>query len=324
MAGWLAALLLVSACSPQATTERQSLKLAYLPVVHGLPLYVAQERGYFAEEGLQVELVKFEAPNQLIDAVLTGQVPMSGPGAAAGITAVSQAKNPGSLWVYGLSGASSMDQGTRTEALLVGNDSDVQTVTDLRGRSLGVLPGIQWRTIAQHFLAQHGLSVVAGDVTLVELAVPLQAQALATGQVDALLAIEPVPTVVTQKGMGRIVVESPMLTDVADPFYPGAGVINASFAAEQPETVAKVQRAIRRAMADIVRDPASTRTALVGYTPLDADLASVVPLLTWKMHDELTPADRAGYQAFVDIFVAAGVIAAPLDVQTLFLSHDVR
>lgn len=294
-------------CNVQSDVAgRQRVDIAYLPAVHSLPLFIAKEKGYFDDVGIDVNLVKFEAPNQIIDALLSGNVGIGGPGSAAGITAVSQAKRPGTLAIYAVSGASSEDPGTRNEALLVRHDSVITSFADLRRKALGILPGIQWRTIATHLLAKYGLQ--PGDVTLQELAIPLQAQALASGQVDAVLGLEPVPTIVLEKGIGRSIEDGPTLRAIADPFYPGAGIYSVAYEREHPDVVLKTLTAIDRAIDDIRANPVDARRFLVGYTPLDISLAAKVPLLTWKMRGELTNADVSALQVFFDIFQEHGVI----------------
>lgn len=48
-------LIILAACSSQE--EPVTLKMALLPIMDTLPMYVAQEQGYFAEEGIVVEFV---------------------------------------------------------------------------------------------------------------------------------------------------------------------------------------------------------------------------------------------------------------------------
>jgi len=51
--------LLATACSSAATpqTETITLKIAVLPIIDTLPLYVAQQNGFFAKHGVEIELV---------------------------------------------------------------------------------------------------------------------------------------------------------------------------------------------------------------------------------------------------------------------------
>ncbi|HRQ24195.1 MAG TPA: ABC transporter substrate-binding protein, partial [Anaerolineales bacterium] len=49
--------LLLSACAPAARTEVVTLKIAVLPIIDTLPMFVAQQEGLFAKHGVNVEFV---------------------------------------------------------------------------------------------------------------------------------------------------------------------------------------------------------------------------------------------------------------------------
>lgn len=205
------AILLSSCAGTSGSQAMTKIRIAYLPNIHALPFYLALEKGYFKNEGLDVEPVKFEAPNQIIDALLSNQVGVAAPGAATGITAVSQSKKPDSIKIYSVQGGT---ETLKNEALVVKIDSSITSFADLKGKKLGILPGIQWQTIARHILGKNGLES-GKDVTVVDLAIPLQVPALASGQIDALLAIEPSPTIAVAKGIGKIVEQSPAVKYIA-------------------------------------------------------------------------------------------------------------
>ncbi len=309
--------LALSACSAPAADGLTKVKIAYLPNIHALPFYLALEKGYFKAEGLEIEPVKFEAPNQIIDALLSDQVGFAAPGAAAGITAVSQSKKPGTIKIYGVQGGTKM---LRNEAFVVKKGSDITSFKDLKGKKLGILPGIQWQTIARDILMKNGLTS-GTDVTVVDLAIPLQVPALASGQVDALLAIEPSPTIAVAKDIGQIVMQSPTIEFIADPFYAGVGDVTTKFATENPELTAKILRVFEKANAEVVANPDAARPYLKGYTALDDSLINVVPLLQYKMYQQIDDKDIAALQAFFDIFSTYGVIEGKVDARSLIYTQ---
>jgi NitT/TauT family transport system substrate-binding protein len=50
--------LILAACAPaSAPVEPTNLKIAVLPIVDALPMFVAQEKGYFQENGVEVEFI---------------------------------------------------------------------------------------------------------------------------------------------------------------------------------------------------------------------------------------------------------------------------
>ena len=305
----------------EAKLETTKVKIANLPVVQGLPLYLAIEKGYFKDAGLEVELVKFEAPNQIIDALLQGQVDMTSPSGAMGITGIADFKNPGKLKIYAAGGGDSVIQ---NDAILVKNDSPIKSMQDLKGKKLGILAGtIQWRTIARDILAKNNL-IADQDVILVELALGVQAQALASGQIDALLGIEPMPTIIKEKGIGKELVDHVTVKNIADPFYAGAGIISVEFAKKNPNTTKKVLDILGKSIAEVNQNPDEARQYLKGYTPLDDTLISKVPIARFRFYSDFTQDDISAVQKFYDIFSNFKVVDGKMDFQKLLYSPNIN
>ena len=71
----LALVLALGGCAPQAAPkETLSLKVGVLPIVDVLPMYVAEQEGYFKEQNLQVELVLFPSALERDSAFVAGQI----------------------------------------------------------------------------------------------------------------------------------------------------------------------------------------------------------------------------------------------------------
>lgn len=85
------ALLLLTAAGCSAKKEDQ-MKIGLLPIVESLPFYVALDKGYFQEEGLNVELIIFESAMERDSAVQAGAVD----GVLGDILAVASLNNSGS------------------------------------------------------------------------------------------------------------------------------------------------------------------------------------------------------------------------------------
>lgn len=294
--------------------ETNKVKIANLPVVQGLPLYVAIDKGYFKDAGIDVEVVKFEAPNQIIDALLQGQVDFSSPSGALGIAGIANYKNPGKLQVYAVAGGTNGHSGVN---LILPVNSKLSSVSDLRSKKLGILAGsIQWQTITREILGQNGLNMDK-DVTIVELAPSVQVQALASGQIDALLALEPIPTIAINKVGAKIWIADPTVKYIADPSWLGAGIVNMQFAQKNPNTTKKVMEIMGRAADEINKNSDQYRQYLKGYTPLTDDIISKVPIVSFKTCDQFTGQDKNSIQKFFDIFTSHKVVDGKIGVETL-------
>lgn len=292
--------------------EAVVVTIADLPIVQALPLYVAEAKGYFEDEGVEMKRFTFNNPNQIVDGLLSGDIDFA-IDAATGIVGIAESKKPGSLKIFMLAGG---DNVVENDAILVRADNNTLTeMKDLSGKSLGILPGIQWRTIAETILLESGLDTQSA--TLIELAPGLQAQALESGAIDALLGVEPIPTIVRQKEVGKDLLPYATIRTVADPFYGGAGVISTSFLREHPGLAEKVISAIGKAARDIQDNPNEARQHLSGNTPLTSELIDAVPLSLFRMYNDFNKADLVALKDFYRIFYEQGVVDSPIDAQGL-------
>jgi putative hydroxymethylpyrimidine transport system substrate-binding protein len=141
---------------------------------HG-PFVVAQERGYFADAGLDVELIAPADPNDPPKLVAAGKAdlgvsyqPQLHLQVAAGLPLV----RVGTLIA------------TPLNTLLTLADGPVKTIEDLKGRKVGYSVGGVEEALLAAMLETHGLSL--DDVSLVNVNFSLS-PALLSGQVDAVI-----------------------------------------------------------------------------------------------------------------------------------------
>ena len=296
-------------------TER--IRLSWLPIMQTTALYVALQDRLFEKAGLDVEATRFENPNQIIDSLVAGQADAGAPGAAAGITVLAESRYPGTFKVFGLQGGG-IKVGRINDGLIVRNDSPVRTFADLKGRSLGHLPGIQWRTISRHILRANGLDPDK-DVRLQELAVGLQVQAVVSGSIDATLSLEPVGSVAEATKEARRVLTNPCAQVIADPFYSGVAVLTTRFLKERPQAarklVAVLDEATRIANAEFDR----VRPYFAKYTAIRGDQVRIVAQPYLRAWRDLNDTDLASYQSLVDVFHKEGVLKERIDVRKLVL-----
>jgi NitT/TauT family transport system substrate-binding protein len=291
--------------------ETTKVRVGDWPAVHGLPFYVAMEKGYFTDAGLDVERVKFEAPNQVIDALVSGQVDITAPSGALGITGIVNYKNPGKLKIYAISGGTAGNSGAD---FVLPVNSTLKSLSDLKGKKLGIPAGtIQWRTIAREIMSQNGLDIDK-DLTIVEIAPALQVQALASGQIDALLAVEPVPTTAVGKNVGKMWITDPTVKYISDPSWLGAGIVNVQFAEKNPKTTAKVIEIITKTIEEINKNPDQYRQYLKNYTSLTDQLINKVPLVTIRVCGQINVQEKNSIQKFFDIFTKNKVVDGKISV----------
>ncbi|WP_443023822.1 ABC transporter substrate-binding protein [Sneathiella sp.] len=147
------------------------------------PSFVAFERGYFTEEGLEVEFKFFQAAQPMAVAIASGDVDF-------GITAISggliNLAEKGAVKVIG--GGLQEEPGINGQLILASKaayDAGVKTPADLKGHSFGITqPGSSFHYMAAKIAEKEGFS--ASDLRLVSLQkVGAIIGALKSGQVDA-------------------------------------------------------------------------------------------------------------------------------------------
>ena len=317
----LSALAFSLLCNSAIAAERVSV--AYLPTLHGLPLFVALEEGMFKNAGLEVTATKFENPNQIIDSLVAGRSDAAPSGGAAGITALAESRFPGVLRVFALQGSSSK-HGAYSDAFIVQTDSPIQSIADLKGKRVVHAPGIQWRTIARTIFQANGMDPDK-DVTLTEMAIGLHAQAVIAGTADAALALEPVPSVVASSGKIKSIVDNPAGQAIAEPFFSGAGIVTTKFLQERPEVAKKLMDIMDEAATKVRNDFQAYSKYLIGYTAVTPETIGMVKPMYFIGSAEITEDDIVAYQKFADTFVTAGAMKQAIDVNKLILrASDVK
>ena len=176
-----------------------------------LPLTIAEQLGYFKAEGLDVEISDFAGGSRALQAVVGGSADVvSG---AYEHTINLQSKNQ-MFQAFVLQGrAPQIALGVSTKTMPA-----YRSVADLRGRKIGVTaPGSSTNMMANLVLSRAGLK--ASDVSYIGGGTSAGALvALRSGQIDAMSNIDPVMTMLEQKGDVKIISDTRTLKGTQEVF----------------------------------------------------------------------------------------------------------
>jgi NitT/TauT family transport system substrate-binding protein len=312
------AMLLFCVSSARAACDKmEKVEAVWLPIMQTTAYYVALEEKLFEKACIEIVSTKMQAPNQIIDALIAERADFGPPGAAAGIAMIAESKFPGKLKVFGLQGGG-IAVNRINDGLIVKPDSPIKSFADLKGRSLGHVPGIQWRTISRHMVRAAGLNPDT-DVKLVDLAVAMQVPAVVGGTVDATLSLEPVGSVAVASGKAVRAMTNPVASVIADPFYSGAAILTTKFLKERPATARKVVEIIDEATDLANANFEKYKPILPKYTPIKDDQLALLAQPYLRGFKDLNETDMKSYQALVDVFINEGVMSAPLNVHDKIL-----
>lgn len=300
--------------------ELERVVASWLPIMQTTAYYVALEEGLFEKAGIEIVSTKFGNPNQIIDSLVSGQADFGPPGAAAGIAMLAESRFPGTFKVFGLQGGG-IEVDRINDGLIVQEGSSIESFKDLKGKTLGTVPGIQWQTIARHLVRLNGLDPDK-DVRVTAVAVPLQVPSVAAGSVDATLSLEPVGSIAAASEETKRAMVNPCSTFIADPFYSGAAVLTTKFIKERPEVARKVVEVIDQATRMVNADFEKYKTVIPKYTAIKEEQLGLLAQPYLRGFEDLNETDFNSYQAFVDVFFEEGVLKEKIDIRSKILSWD--
>ncbi len=246
------------------------VRVGYRPLVGALPLFVAKDKKLDVRRGQQWEMVQFATSEQLLEAAALGRLD-AGWASVSEILALHLVR-PGILKLVSVT---SSTKGHDPTAFVVKANASLKSVEELKGKTIGVLPGKTMRVLAELVLKRYGLKE---QVRFVELPPTLQLQALSSGQVDALFAMEPTVTVAITQGIGKVILKDPLVSHIMEGM-PGAAIfVTERFYRERRKEAQKFIRVIADSLDFIGKKELQARRSLASFVPLPKGVAEKVRL----------------------------------------------
>ncbi|MBS0320895.1 MAG: ABC transporter substrate-binding protein [Proteobacteria bacterium] len=280
------------------------IRIGYWPIASGLPLYVAVEKGYFKEAGLDVEALKFAGAQQVMEAMLSGRADGSANGTGSANLAIGEIAQPGLFKIFCTNPSNAKYV---LDEFIVAKDAPYKSIAELKGKKVASGPGIQNVTLAKTVLERAG----ASGTSVTELPIGQHVAAIAAGQVDACYTLEPTGTIGRMNGTTRVleagVIAHYVLGDPLAPWHGGSASLTTDFIKKYPDATKKYMAAYFKGV-DLVRsNPDEARKYMKGYTAIEGPLTGEVPLAAYMKYSEATPESIAYFQKFFDLFTDKGI-----------------
>jgi ABC-type nitrate/sulfonate/bicarbonate transport system substrate-binding protein len=295
------------ACSKKQPEEKPTVRMGYLNIVASLPLFVAEEKGFFKDEGIQYEATAIATSNQLVDAVVAGNLDCYIESSAVPVLAV-ELQSSGKLKVFSVS---EITPQAPFDALLVKEDSPIKTLSDLSGKRIGVFPGSTATNLLKKYLTDKKIDI--SSTSFVPMPPANHLAALLEGSIDALHAYEPTTAIAMNKG-GIRQIHGSVYAEMLSPNPQGVAAINVTFINKYPNTAAKVVRAFERAMVFMKEHDAETRQILAKKMGLSEDVSKRCVFLYMLPHDQI-PVDI--FQQYSDMLTDLGELSGRVQVEKL-------
>lgn len=246
LAGATGALSMAPSFAFASKPERSGVHIAVggESLVYYLPLAIANLQGFFKDEGLNVKVSNFAGGSRALQAVVGGSADVVSGAYEHTINLQSRAQMFQSVVLQGRAPMIVVGVSTKTMP-------DYKSPADLKGKKIGVTaPGSSTAMLFEFFLAKHGMR--GTDVSFIGVGAGASAvAAVQSGQVDVIVNLDPVISMLEANNEIKIIVDTRSLKDTMEVFGgnmpAGCLYLSNDYIAANPNTVQAMVNAMVRA-----------------------------------------------------------------------------
>lgn len=279
-----ASVLGLSFCDAFAAGPARPVKIAEAPFYSAAGAYIAQQQGFWKDEGLELNLISFAGGAQINEAVLSGSVDFGIVGTSPAIALASR----GAKFVV-VAGLAYIDETAPPELLVVRGDSPVQNVKQLDGKKVAIhSKGTGSHVMLVAIERRFGVNFV-----ILEIPAPAQWAALRRGDVDAVMTETPFPE--QMKALGARYVYGLPNKDVVPYFMINVLVTTREFADRNPDVVRQVIKVTARTARWIMDNPEAARSLITARLKYSPDVVKLIHPQSFKWTrnaDQMLPSVR--------------------------------
>jgi NitT/TauT family transport system substrate-binding protein len=299
-------------CKGNEITQSSSASIGYQEIALSRHLFTAQEKGFFKDEGVNVDIKPIVSANRLMDSMLAAQLD----GAALinlQVALTIEGKDPNRVKLVNLQ---VWKEKSFPDYILVRSATKINSINQLEGHTVGLHPGSAVKafskTVFQHF------NVNVDKVSFIELD-PAQMQAAVTaGRVDAVYAMDPAATTLVESGLCHVLIANPMKYIFNAPVPISGTVLSTKFLSEHPQEAQKIIKALDRAIIYMREQGHEEEIAgfIAKYTPISKEMALKLNPSEYWTQSEI---DLSRVQALADRFQELRIIEKKIDVSSILL-----
>ncbi len=294
------------------TTEMTPLKVVILPFISFAPYYIGVDEGYFADQGLDVELVNMTVQRDIVPALVSGQVDVASGLVSAGVlNAIARGGELKFVSDKGFVDPDGCDNYRLIARQELVESTDFNDPTAWDGMKVDVVPATWLEYYLDKQLAEIG--VAKDQIVQSDLPVPAEPQALADGTIDITLNSE--PWIVIHGNNGHVPVLSPVTELMADSqnavMYFGPNLLNGDPSIGERFMIAYLQSVAQYNEGKTDRN----LEILLNHIEMDPNLLENI---CWPTLRDDGTVNMESVLDFQDWAVANGVMDAPLTAEQIY------
>jgi NitT/TauT family transport system substrate-binding protein len=290
------------ASAPGHAQDVTKVRLALVPAAPALAVWVAQDKGFFAAQHLDLAITPMTNV-ALIPAVLGKQFDI---GTATTVDLIKAAA--GGMSVVAIAGNHFETAQATTNALVARKDSGMRSVKDLAGKTVATPSiGAILQVATLYWIKKEG--VETNRVHFVEMPFPNMGDQMSAGTIDAAIAAEPFASRMVAAGNTSF---GNVLLQVANPALATLWMSDRSWARANQPTVAKWAAALQQAADYIADDPKAARAILAKYTNLPPPVVEQLGLPHFE-----TKLQKSDLDVWIKVLTELGQVQGLVKADTL-------
>lgn len=294
------------------TTGLTKVKIGYMPnLISASIAAICDQEGYFAEYGLNAELVKFTSGPPEFAAMAAGDLDAGIIGHGAHLLAI---QGQAEIFYFECLGNS--------DKIMTRSETGIKTAADLKGKTIACVLGTSSEALLNLTLESAGLT--NSDVKIVSMDQNGAGTALIAGQVDAAAIWSPM-TVTVQDALKEKTVVISSIGDFADKApSPGSWITSAKLIKNNPETVKALTKCFLKANNFRASNIEKTTEYVANLIGTDKEeVVKEVLTAKWFSADEIYELVKNGtvdewYSAEQQMFIDAGKLESKVPNETYF------
>ncbi|WP_338430897.1 ABC transporter substrate-binding protein [Synechococcus elongatus] len=254
-----------SSLEQSQTAALTAVPIGYSRLSISLPVFIAQDKGFFKKNGIKAELQQYDDGGLLGQALAEGKIDVGGYSASPIL--FNGSLRTGRQFFYVTTQVE--DDQHRVSYLLrpktpPGQQPEIKTIADLKGKRVGILPTAAYKLTLEALLRQN--QVDPKTVIIQQVEPSLQPQLLKSGGIDALYTVTPPGVAAIATGAGELIGNnSPAPELFGKPFPFSQFVISKEWANKNPDLTKRLVKSLDEAINYINANPTEAKESYRNY-----------------------------------------------------------
>lgn len=286
--------------------DTKKLKIGMMPIVDNLQLFVAIEKGFFKEAGLEIEATPMVGGSIIAAGVASGNLDIGWSNTVSLVVAHEQGFD------FKIFTTGSFVDAEISSIITLISAPGIDSAKQCEGKTFALNTfGNIAELVAKAWLYENNANL--DEVTFVEIPFPQMGAVLKNNQAQCMFVVEPFKTLIVEEGIGKVM-DPAAFKVVSDRFLLGTWFARESWIKENPKKLGAFKAAIDKATVYILENPSVYQEILPKYTKLSEELVSKIEL---PLYSKELKADEL--QSVIDASYKYGFITKKFDASELML-----